>query len=193
MRRTANWGRDVGTVRKESQTDWWRLGKLAVAIGVSGAVGYFFQPMVANNTDAVNTVVTIFSILAGFLIAVITLIAEPTLKQAKNWQELQLMKQTVQRKLFRQKLLFFLYLITLGVALGTFLVPDAQAELRRWLETVFLGLATFVFLASFDLPGSLMKIQMERYEAEMDATKPQVLKDAAKAAADAVKKADAPK
>lgn len=193
MRRTANWGRDVGTVRKDSQTDWWRLGKLTVAIGVSGAAGYYFQPMVANNTDAVNTVVTIFSILAGFLIAVITLIAEPTLKQAKNWQELQLMKQTVQRKLFRQKLLFFLYLITLGVALGTFLVPDAQAELRRWLETVFLGLATFVFLASFDLPGSLMKIQMERYEAEMDATKPQVLKDAAKAAADAVKKADAPK
>jgi uncharacterized membrane protein YfcA len=103
------------------------------------------------------------------------------------------MKTTVQRKLFRQKLLFFLYLITLGVALGTFLVPDAQAELRRWLETVFLGLATFVFLASFDLPGSLMKIQMERYEAEMDATKPQVLKDAAKAAADAVKKTDTPK
>ncbi len=183
----------MGTVRKDSQTDWWRLGKLAVAIGLSCAVGYFFQPMVANNTDAVNTVVTIFSILAGFLIAVITLIAEPTLKQAKNWQELQLMKQTVQRKLFRQKLLFFLYLITLGVALGTFLVPDAQAELRRWLETVFLGLAAFVFLASFDLPGSLMKIQMERYEAEMDATKPQVLKDATKAAADAGKKMDAPK
>lgn len=103
------------------------------------------------------------------------------------------MKKTVQRKLFRQKLLFFLYLITLGVALGTFLVPDVQAELRRWLETVFLGLATFVFLASFELPGSLVKIQMERYEAEMDATKPQVLNDAAKAAADAVKKADVPK
>jgi len=178
---------------KSGNQDWWRIGKLAGAIVVSGAVGYLFQPMVAHNTNAVNTVVTIFSILAGFLIAVITLIAEPTLKQAKNWQELQLMKKTVQRKLFRQKLLFFLYLITLGVALGTFLVPDAQAELRRWLETVFLGLATFVFLASFDLPGSLMKIQMERYEAEMDATKPQVLKDAAKAAADAAKKPDAPK
>ncbi|WP_263568317.1 hypothetical protein [Paracoccus sp. DMF] len=182
----------MGTVLRGTKTDWGRLGKLAVAVAVSAAVGYFFQPMVAGNTNAVNTVVTIFSILAGFLIAVITLIAEPTLKQAKNWQELQLMKKTVQRKLFRQKLLFFLYLITLGVALGTFLVPDTQAELRRWLETVFLGLATFVFLASFDLPGSLMKIQMERYEAEMDATKPQVLKDAAKAA-DAAKKPDAPK
>ncbi len=180
----------MGTVEKDSQTDWSRLSKVAAAVCVSGAVGYFFQPMVAHNTDAVNTVVTIFSILAGFLIAVITLIAEPTLRQAKTWQELQLMKTTVQRKLRRQQLLFFLYLVTLGVALGTFLVPDTQAELRRWLETFFLGFATFVFIASFDLPGSLMKIQMERYEAEMDATKPQVLKDAAKAASDAAKKAD---
>lgn len=180
-------------VAKSGNPDWWRLGKLAGTIVVSGAVGYLFQPMVAHNTNAVNTVVTIFSILAGFLIAVITLIAEPTLKQAKNWQELQLMKKTVQRKLFRQKLLFFLYLTTLGVALGTFLVPDTHAELRRWLETIFLGLATFVFLASFDLPGSLMKIQMERYEAEMDATKPQVLKDATKAAAEAAKKTDTPR
>lgn len=180
-------------VAKSGNLDWWRLGKLAGTIVVSGAVGYLFQPMVAHNTNAVNTVVTIFSILAGFLIAVITLIAEPTLKQAKNWQELQLMKKTVQRKLFRQKLLFFLYLTTLGVALGTFLVPDTYAELRRWLETIFLGLATFVFLASFELPGSLMKIQMERYEAEMDATKPQVLKDATKAAAEAARKTDTPR
>ena len=45
------------------------------ALGV--AFGYRFQPMVSNNA---NTVVTIFSILAGFLIAVITFIAEPTLQ-----------------------------------------------------------------------------------------------------------------
>lgn len=183
----------MGTVRKQTTTDWWRIAKLATAIVVSSAVGYYCQPLVAKNKDAVNTVVTIFSILAGFLIAVITLIAEPTLKQAKSWQELQLMKKTVKRKLFRQKLLFFFYLITLGVALSTFLVPDSQADFRRWLETIFLGLATFVFLASFDLPGSLMKIQMDRYEAEMDATKPQVLKDAAKAGADAGQKTKAPK
>lgn len=178
----------MGTLQKNSKTDWWRLGKLALAITVSIAAGYFLQPMVSHNTDAVNTVVTIFSILAGFLIAVITLIVEPTLKQAKNWDELQLMKKTIRRKLFRQKLLFFLYLITLGVALGTFLVPDTYTELRRMLESVFIGLAFFVFLASFDLPGSLMNIQMERYEAEMDVTKPQVLKDAIRTSDGANKK-----
>jgi hypothetical protein len=153
-------------------------------------VGYYFQPMVAHNADAVNTVVTIFSILAGFLIAVITLIAEPVLKQAKDWTELQAMKKTVERKLFRQKLLFFLYLVTLGVALGTFLVPDTQPCVQKWLEVGFLGLATFVFLASFELPGSLMRLQMERYEAEMEATKPKALKDAAAAAMEVRKRLD---
>ena len=73
-------------------------------------------------------------------------------------------------------------MITLGAALGVLLVPDENEELLLWIERGFLGVSTFVFLASFELPGSLMKIQMERYEAEMDESKPQVLKDATKAA-----------
>lgn len=163
------------------KTDWWRVGKLGTALLVSAVVAYYFHPMVADNKDAVNTVVTIFSILAGFLIAVITLIAEPTLKQARNWTELQAMKKTVRRRLLRQKLLFFLYLLTLGTALCTFLVPADQASLKTGLEMTFLGLATFVFLASFDLPGALMKIQMDRYDSAMEDTKPQVLKNVPKA------------
>ncbi|WP_237072851.1 hypothetical protein [Pseudaestuariivita rosea] len=164
------------------RTDWWRLAKLLMALGVSGYVGHRFQPMVANNPDAVNTVVTIFSILAGFLIAVITFIAEPTLQQAKTWDELQRMKETVRRKLFRQKLLFFLYLLTLGIALAMYLTPPAMVVALLWLQTAFLSLATFVFLASFSLPGSLMKIQMDRYEAALDEARPKLVRDAKKAA-----------
>tara|TARA_R110000737_G_scaffold128851_1_gene161266 strand:- start:2357 stop:2830 length:474 start_codon:yes stop_codon:yes gene_type:complete len=155
---------------------------------VSSFIGYRFQPMVANNANAVNTVVTIFSILAGFLIAVITFIAEPTLRQARTWDELQRMKETVRRKLIRQKLLFFLYLLTLGIALAMFLTPPTMLELLKWLQTAFLGLATFVFLASFSLPGSLMKIQMERYEAALEDSRPKVITDAKKAAEQAKKR-----
>ncbi|MEO1706908.1 MAG: hypothetical protein AAFR69_04165, partial [Pseudomonadota bacterium] len=132
--------------------------------------------------------VTIFSILAGFLIAVITFIAEPTLQQARTWGELQRMKATVRRKLIRQMLLFFLYLLTLGIALAMFLTPPAMLELLKWLQTAFLGLATFVFLASFSLPGLLMKIQMERYEAALEDTRPKVVTDAKKAAEQAKKR-----
>jgi hypothetical protein len=66
--------------------DWIRLIKLGMGISFSSFVGYYFQPMIANNPNAINTVVTIFSILAGFLIAVITFIVDPVLSKAKNWQ-----------------------------------------------------------------------------------------------------------
>jgi peptidoglycan/LPS O-acetylase OafA/YrhL len=164
--------------RDRLRVDWRRVVKFVLTVVVSAFVGFWFQPSIADNSDAVNTVVTIFSILAGFLIAVITFIAESTLQQAKNWQELQLMKGTIQRQLFRQKVLFFLYLVTLGTALAMFLVPKENTQVLWWLQAVFLSLATFVFLASFALPGSLMKIQMERYEAALEGTKPQVIKDA---------------
>lgn len=170
------------------QTDWRRLTKLIVAIVVSCFVSYCFQPMIDNNANAVNTVVTIFSILAGFLIAVITFIAEPTLQQVRTWDELRKMKETVRRKLIRQKLLFFLYLLMIGIALAMFLTPPEMLELLKWLQTAFLGLATFVFLASFSLPGSLMKIQMERYEAALEDSRPKVVTDAKKAAERAKKR-----
>ncbi|MFV0295510.1 MAG: hypothetical protein ACK5JT_05265 [Hyphomicrobiaceae bacterium] len=121
-------------------------------------------------------------------ITVITFIAEPTLQQARTWDELQRMKATVRRKLIRQKLLFFLYLLTLEISLAMFLTPPSMLELLKWLQTAFLGLATFVFLASFSLLGSLMKIQMERYEAALEASRPKVVSDAKKAAAEQTKR-----
>lgn len=172
----------------KSKTDWFRICALFIAVVFSIVVGYWFQPMVANNSDAVNTVVTIFSILAGFLIAVITLVADPIMQQAKSWEELQELKGTIKRKLSRQNSLFVLYLLTLGAALLMFLVPAEMIATQKYLQMIFLSLATFVFIASFTLPGALMKIQLERYEAELEKTKPQVLKDAKKHAADAVKK-----
>ncbi|MFG1282437.1 hypothetical protein [Xanthobacter autotrophicus] len=162
---------------KHAKTDWTRILKLVISILASAFVGYFFQPMITKNANAVNTVVTVFSVLAGFLIALLTLIAEPTLKRAKDWQELQLMKSTIERKLLRQKILFFMYLLTLGVAISTFLIPDNMENIRVYVEITFLGLTTFVFISSFGLPGSLIDIQMERYSIEMDKSKPKVLTD----------------
>ena len=76
---------------------------LLAGVAISAFIDVRFQPMISNNSDAVNTVVTIFSILGGFLIAVITFIAEPTLKQAKNWDELQHMKATIRRRIFDRR------------------------------------------------------------------------------------------
>lgn len=171
-----NWMHKLASSRK--QIDFKRMILLFIAFCVSAYIGYQFQPMISNNPNAVNTVVTIFSILAGFLIAVITFIAEPTLRAAKNWEELEKMKETVQRQLVRQQLLFLLYLLTLGIALAMYLTPPASVDVLKCLQGFFLFLATFVFLVSLTLPSSLMRIQMERYEAALEETRPEVIKQA---------------
>lgn len=170
---------------QELKVDSKRVLKLFLASAFSGFVGWNFRPMIAGNADAINTIVTIFSILAGFLIAVMTFIAEPVLRRARRWEDLQSMKKTVKRQLLRQKILFFLYLTTLGLALTMYLIPDGCLVIMKWSEILFLSLATFVFLASFTLPSSLINVQIERYEAALQDKRPKVLSDAIDRAKDA--------
>jgi hypothetical protein len=158
--------------------DWTQVGLLLTAVALAALGGYFLQPLVTKNEAAINTVVTIFSILAGFLIAVITFIVEPALNGQKDWRELQANKRNVYSQLTRHRLLFYCYLFTLALALAMFLVPDTMPTLSLWLERVFVGLSIFVLMASFRLPGSLMNLQMARYQAELDEKTPQVVKDA---------------
>ncbi|QIZ82594.1 hypothetical protein HFZ77_14200 [Thalassovita gelatinovora] len=143
-------------------------------MGFSVAAGYWGQPLVSNNTDAINTIVTVFSILAGFLIAVITFLGDPG---ARGWDQLQLDKKSMEAKLWRHEVLFYLYLVTLGLALFMFVLPEEYEKTTLWLERLFVGSAVFVFLASFALPQSLSALQMERYQSKLDDDLPQVLKD----------------
>jgi len=161
-------------VEDEGRTFNWSaiIGFFAVA-AISVVSGFLLQPLVSENDEAINTVVTVFSILAGFLVAVITLIGDPS---RKGWQELQIKKDEVEAKLRKHRIIFYLYLVTLGLALAMFLVPDNLPQVRIWLERCFVGLAVFVFLISFTLPRSLSALQMDRYKAELDAQLPTTLK-----------------
>jgi len=162
---------------QESKIDWLRLATLVASMVLSGVCGYFFQPLISGNEQAINTIVTIFSILAGFLIAVITFIAEPTIRSATSWKDLQLNKRNVRNRIFRYQLLFYLYLGTLGLAFGMFLLPDKYIHAILWLERGFIGLSMFVFISSFKLPGSLMELQMAHYEAKLKEKRPMTLND----------------
>ncbi len=113
----------------------------------------------------IGIVVTVFSILAGFLVAVITLLGDP---RGEGWKALQLGKRELEARLLRHRLLFYLYLSTLGLALATLLVPAEYASVKIWFERFFVGFTVFVFLASFSLPTALSRLQMEKYQAELD-------------------------
>lgn len=165
----------MATLRSDQGIDWVRVALLAAAAGLSLGGGYYLYPLVSGNKDAVNAIITVFSILAGFLIAVTTLLTEPVLKAATTWSELQTMRSTLQRKFRRYQLLFFLYLLCLGLAIAMYVIPQALAPIRIALEYTFTSLSIFVFLCSLFLPKSLMQAQMERYDATLKDKAPQVL------------------
>lgn len=137
---------------------------------VAGALAaHFGQPWIHNNTDAINLIATIFSVLAGLLIGIVTLLADPGLLPGQSWRGAFLGKKVLRRRLNRHRILFVIYLVTLSLILTSAIVKGAAAVLVEWIERAYLFFGTIGLLYSFRLPWSLARIQEERLEAAVKA------------------------
>ncbi|CAA0111670.1 Uncharacterised protein [BD1-7 clade bacterium] len=142
--------------------------KEAIAIILwSGWGAYHFQPLIHGNQDAINVIVTMFSILAGFLVAVITLIGDPKSLPSGSWQKARLGSELTYNRLTRHKWLFKTYLATLALIFVSMLMKKKLQDFQCYVEYGYLFLAISAFVMSFRLPASLMHIQRERIEAEI--------------------------
>jgi hypothetical protein len=143
--------------------------KYAIFIALySGMGSYFGQPLIHNNDQAINIIVTVFSILAGFLVAVITVIGNPSSLPSGGWQRARLGSETVYNKLTRHKLLFLMYLTTLLLIFISVLVKGKSHFIQPWIERGFLFFAIVAFSISFQLPSSLVSLHKERIEQEIE-------------------------
>lgn len=142
------------------------LGIIAIVIG--GVSAYYGQPLIHKNDQAINLIVTVFSVLSGFLIAIIAIIGDPMLLPPGTWRAAEMGREKLEKKLVRHKFLFFLYLLTLGVVFLTLLFKDDYLQLTVWLERIFLFSGTAAFFCSTWLPGSLMKGQQDKINAVIE-------------------------
>ncbi|MCG7884138.1 MAG: hypothetical protein N0E59_21225 [Candidatus Thiodiazotropha taylori] len=146
--------------------DWHRIGFFMGASGVSAAAGWFGQPLIHGNTEAVGVIVNVFSILAGFLVTIMTLLGEPSLFRGRTWRADAVRRSNVYRRLIRHKWLFIAYLLVLGLVFATTLItkkyPEHDAVI--WLERVYLSLAALAFIMSLVLPSRLMNLQLARFD-----------------------------
>jgi hypothetical protein len=98
--------------------DWKRIIFFTVA-GGAGFVGFCYgQPLIHENELAINVIVTVFSILAGFLVAIMSIMGEPGVFLSRTWRASELNRKNVVNRLIRQKWMFYLYLVTLGLILA---------------------------------------------------------------------------
>ena len=128
------------------------------------------QPFVHDNEKAIDIIINVFSILAGFLIAILTLFSDMRFDESANWRKLELQEAAQQQKYGKHSLLFFAYLFVLVVVfLVVLLTGQANSSLKDsqvvvYLERIYLFLAVLSVIYSLFLPSNLLKIRKQEFD-----------------------------
>lgn len=138
----------------------------------SSFFSYFFTETLSNNTDALNLVANIFSILTGFLLLVITLSGDNSSVSLGLTE----VERTYQTNRFiirfnRYYSLFLLYLLTLALIFIYYLLSKDKNHIGTAL-TISIGVIThaisfltfFSFIQSTFIPLKLKKLYTEKKE-----------------------------
>lgn len=123
--------------------------------------------LVQDNTEALDVIVTLFSILAGFIIAIMTLLGDESLRPG-GWRRARVDADKVKRRLDRQQQLFWLYLFTLSLILASKVIKKPLPDIGHELEKASFGFAVMALLLSFALPIALRSAQLARIESAVD-------------------------
>jgi hypothetical protein len=132
-----------------------------VAILVAGVATYYFGGRLKNDTDVLSFIATIFSILAGVLIAIVSILGDPSMILDQSWRHSYLSAKETQRKIHRQTDIFVVY-ICLLVSLFVFMLIDPAGDAFWYFQRISFFLTALAFLASLSLPFTLRAIQKDR-------------------------------
>lgn len=158
---------------------WSRIVYGVVSALIGAAAGYFGRDWIVGNQEAVNLIATIFSVLAGFLVAVMALVADERMVQSRGSRYRYLETKNIRSKLTRHKLLFQLYLVVMLLAFAATLKLGLPSCVSDVLYCAMLGLAVFAFLVSFGLPSQITAEYMRKL-AEIEKSQEQTPNDGSK-------------
>ncbi len=139
------------------------------------AVLIFGGPITNGSQEALRLLVMTISILAGFLIAIITLSGDPQMLYLGSWRIASLHATEIGRALSRYRMLFYIYLLVIVITLLATLTDGHRINCTvvHWIDRCALGLGFTALYFSFGLPGSLIRIQKDRLEEEVKRRKGQ--------------------
>lgn len=143
---------------------------LAIAL-ILGAVGaHFVTPLLTEG--AASIIVTVFTVLAGFIVGIIVLVGDPSLLPPGDWKEAETHRDLVEKRLIRHAWLFGLYLVTIGFVFLSVVVNGKSSEapdwVKYWSSAVSAWLAISSFLLSLALPKMMMDMQRDRVNREIE-------------------------
>ncbi|MGM0913753.1 MAG: hypothetical protein ACQEXC_00485 [Pseudomonadota bacterium] len=149
-----------------------RISKRKVAMEVVSVViavlaGWLLQPWYHCSDDATSVLVTVFSILAGFLAAVMAIVANDRVLRGRNWRQDTYYLREIRRELVRHSVTFYVYLAVLVLAFLTSISSTWPLWVQQWTEHGLLFFATLGIFHSFQLPKILSRKHVTAMEKEI--------------------------
>lgn len=141
---------------------------------LSADAAYLGQPLIRDNPEAIMIIATVMTVFAGFLVAIIAVLGDPTMIPRGSWRIAEVRHKQLETAVIRNTWLFYIYLTAIGLLFLGVLVrksPDTWLMLRvkDGLEFAYLFFASLAFLFTLRLPVALGKIQLARSDAEIEA------------------------
>ena len=149
---------------------WTRINFTIATCALSVIATAAFGDRLSNDVGVIGIIATIFSILSGVLIAVISILGDPSMIMDQSWRHSYVRASEVQRKLHRHTDIFVLYVALLGFIL-VFALMKIDDPLYWLVQKISFFLTVAGFIASFALPYALTAIQKQRLEVAIDAAR----------------------
>ncbi|MCX5513300.1 hypothetical protein C3941_00520 [Kaistia algarum] len=143
---------------------------IAFCATIGGLAAYFGQPYVRGNSDALVIIVTVLTVFAGFLVAIIAIVGDPAMIPAGSWRVAELRRETIEHRLINHVWLFIIYLIAIGILFAGVLIRGSPAPcwIKVTIERAFLFAGVTSFMLTFALPNALLKLNLGRIDMEIE-------------------------
>ncbi|BCB62811.1 hypothetical protein HaloA020_35120 [Halomonas sp. A020] len=135
-----------------------------VSVAIAALNAWKLQPWYHSSDDAVSVLITVFSILTGFLAAVMAIVANDRVLRGRNWRQDTFYLELIRGELALYKLIFYLYLMVLILAFLTSLEAQWPDCVQLWLERVLIFSASLGILSSFHLPEIISRKHIQAME-----------------------------
>src|SRR5437016_5876229 len=107
-----------------------RIIVILACLAAGAALAYYGQPYVHGNADVVLIIITVFSVFAGFLVAIIAVLGDPGMIPEGSWRVAELRRDAIESRLAWHSWLFVLYLLTIGLLFSGVLLEKAPNDCR---------------------------------------------------------------
>src|SRR5690242_3316463 len=103
-----------------------RLLVFLVCAAAAIVAAYCGEPLVRHNSDAILILTTVFTVFAGFLVAIIAVLGDPAMIPDGSWRAAEVRRDRIESQLIVHTWLFVIYLLAVGFLFTGVIVRDSK-------------------------------------------------------------------